>query len=94
MRGFANSQITTLYNGIKIGPANMTNRIMDTGNLERIEILKGPAPLMSGEGAAGGAVNLVTRKPHRGPIENEAFLSYGSSGTARAGFGSGGSTSF
>lgn len=93
MRGFANSQITTLYNGIKIGPANMTNRIMDTGNLERIEILKGPASLMSGEGAAGGAVNLVTRKPHRGPIENEAFLSYGSFGTARAGFGSGGSTS-
>lgn len=92
MRGFANSQINTLYNGIKIGPANMTNRIMDTGNLEHIEILKGPASLMSGEGATGGAVNLVTRKPHRGPIENEAYLSYGSFGTVRAGFGSGGST--
>ncbi len=69
MRGFSSSQINTLYNGIKIGPQNMTSRIMDTGNLERIEILKGPASLMSGEGAAGGALNLVTKRPHRGPIE-------------------------
>ena len=92
MRGFTHSQINTLYNGLKIGPQNMTSRVMDTGNLERIEILKGPASLMSGEGAAGGAVNLVTRKPHRGPIENEAYLSFGSFSTLRAGFGSGGST--
>lgn len=93
MRGFANSQINTLYNGIKIGPSNMTSRVMDSGNLERIEILKGPASLMSGEGAVGGAVNLVTRMPTTGPIVNEARLSYGSFGTVRAGVGSGGSTS-
>ncbi len=92
MRGFSGSQINTLYNGIKIGPQNMTSRVMDTGNLERIEILKGPASLMSGEGAAGGAINFVTRKPHRGAIENEAYLSFGSFKTVRAGFGSGGST--
>jgi iron complex outermembrane recepter protein len=92
MRGFSGSQINTLYNGIKIGPQNMTSRIMDTGNLERIEILKGPASLMSGEGAAGGAVNLVTRKPHSGAVKNEAYISFGSFSTLRAGFGSGGST--
>ena len=92
MRGFAGSQINTLYNGIKIGPQNMTSRVMDTGNLERIEILKGPASLMSGEGAAGGAINFVTRKPHSGAVENEAYISYGSFKTLRAGFGSGGST--
>jgi iron complex outermembrane recepter protein len=93
MRGFANSQINMLYNGIKIGPPNMTARIMGTGNLDRVEILKGPASLMSGEGAIGGAVNLVTRMPHAGAIRNEANLSYGSFGTLRAGVGSGGSTS-
>jgi iron complex outermembrane receptor protein len=92
MRGFTNSQINTLYNGIKIGPQNMTSRVMDTGNLERIEFLKGPASLMSGEGAAGGAINLVTKRPHHGPIENDTYLSYGSFNTIRAGFGSGGST--
>jgi iron complex outermembrane receptor protein len=92
MRGFGFSQINTLYNGIKIGPPSMTSRVMDTGNLERIEILKGPASLMSGEGATGGAINFVTRRPHSGPVENEAYLSYGSFNTLRAGFGSGGST--
>ncbi|HKA43613.1 MAG TPA: TonB-dependent receptor [Burkholderiales bacterium] len=91
MRGFTNSQINTLYNGIRIGPQNMTSRVMDTGNLERIEILKGPASLMSGEGAAAGAINFVTRRPHPGRIESEAYLSYGSFNTIRAAFGSGGS---
>ncbi len=92
MRGFTHSQINTLYNGIKIGPQNMTSRVMDTGNLDRIEILKGPASLMSGEGAVGGTINFVTKKPHSGAVENEAYLSYGSFKTLRAGFGSGGST--
>ena len=64
MRGFTNSQINMLYNGIKIGPQNMTSRPMDAANLERVEILKGPASLMSGEGATGGAINFVTRQPH------------------------------
>ena len=92
MRGFSESQINTLYNGIKIGPSSMTNRIMDTGNLERIEILKGPASLLSGEGATGGAVNYVTKAPHTGAIINELFTSYDSFKGYRAYLGSGGST--
>lgn len=92
MRGFTNSQINTLYNGIKIGPQNMTSRITDTANLEAVEILKGPASLISGEGAAGGAINFVTRQPHTGPIRNEAEFSYDSLNSFRAHSGSGGST--
>jgi iron complex outermembrane receptor protein len=92
MRGFTNSQINTLYNGIKIGPQNMTSRVMDTGNLEQVEVLKGPASLMSGEGASGGAINFVTKRPHSGPVENEAYMSSGAFNTVRAGVGSGGST--
>ena len=92
MRGFTNSQINTLYNGIKIGPQNMTSRVMDTANLESVEFLKGPASLMSGEGAAGGAVNYVTKQPTTGPIRNEAFFSYDSLRSFRSSYGSGGST--
>ncbi|MGV7212333.1 TonB-dependent receptor [Bradyrhizobium sp. UFLA05-112] len=92
MRGFTNSQINTLYNGIKIGPQNMTSRIMDTANLEAVEFLKGPASLMSGEGASGGAVNFVTKQPHTGPVQNEAFFSYDSLNSYRSYYGSGGST--
>ena len=73
MRGFAGDQINTLYNDIWIGPSTMTGRPMDTANLERVEILKGPASLLSGIGATGGAVNYVTKAPHTGPIVNEAF---------------------
>ena len=43
MRGFAGDQLNTLYNDIWIGPSTMTGRPMDTANLERVEILKGPA---------------------------------------------------
>ncbi|MEK9281946.1 MULTISPECIES: TonB-dependent receptor [unclassified Bradyrhizobium] len=92
MRGFTNSQINMLYNGIKIGPQNMTSRIMDTANLEAVEFLKGPASVMSGEGAAGGAVNVVTKQPHTGPIRNEADFSWDSLNSFRAHYGSGGST--
>ena len=51
---------------------------MDTANLERVEFLKGPASLLSGEGAAGGAINYVNKQPHTGPIRNEAYFSFDS----------------
>jgi len=92
MRGLTNNQINTLYNGIKIGPQNMTGRPGDTFNLDRVEILKGSASLMSGEGAAGGSVNFVNKQPHTGKIINESFFAYDSFGGFRTGFGSGGST--
>lgn len=92
MRGFSNSQVNILYNGIKIGPQNMTSRYMDAANLESVEILKGPSSLMSGEGASGGAINFVTKQPTSGPVQNEAFFSYDSLNSFRSSYGSGGST--
>jgi iron complex outermembrane recepter protein len=92
MRGFSNSQINVLYNGIKIGPQNMTSRYMDTANLDSVEILKGPASLLSGEGASGGAINFVNKQPTSGPVQNEAFFSYDSLNSFRSSYGSGGST--
>ncbi|MGH6711571.1 MAG: TonB-dependent receptor, partial [Bradyrhizobium sp.] len=92
MRGFAGDQINTLYNGIWVGPSTMTGRPMDTANLEQVEIIKGPASLLSGIGATGGTVNYVTKAPHTGPIVNDAFTSFDSFKGYRAGYGSGGST--
>jgi iron complex outermembrane recepter protein len=92
MRGFTNSQINVLYNGIKIGPQNMTSRYMDTANLDSVEILKGPASLLSGEGATGGAINFVNKQPTSGPVQNEAFFSYDSLNSFRSSYGSGGGT--
>jgi iron complex outermembrane recepter protein len=92
MRGFSGDQLTTLYNGIPIGPSTMTGRPMDVAGLQQVEIIKGPDSLVAGLGATGGAVNYVTKAPHTGAIVNEAFTSYDSFNGYRAGYGSGGST--
>jgi iron complex outermembrane recepter protein len=92
MRGFTGSAINTLYNGIWIGPSDISNRIMDTSSLDRVEILKGPSSIMSGLDSIGGAVNYVSRQPTSGPIKNEFDASFDSLGTYRTHYGSGGST--
>ncbi len=91
MRGFTNNQLRLLYDGLLIGPASMISRPRDTWNLERIEILKGPASVLYGEGALGGAINFVTKRPVRSDqVTVDALLSYGTFNTLRAAAGSGG----
>ena len=92
MRGFAGSEINTLYNGIWTGPSDITSRWMGTANLDQVEFLKGPSSLMSGMNAIGGSVNYVSRQPTTGPIQNEADVSFDSLGSILSHYGSGGST--
>jgi iron complex outermembrane recepter protein len=92
MRGFTFGAVNVLYNGISIGVASDTTRVMDTDNLDQVEFLKGPSALMSGMMAIGGAVNYVSRQPTTGPIQNELDLSLDSYGSYRTHYGSGGST--
>jgi iron complex outermembrane receptor protein len=92
MRGFTGSAINTLYNGIWIGPQDITSRVMDSSNLDRVEFLKGPSSLMSGLDAIGGSVNYVNKQPTTGAIKNELDTSIDTLGTYRTHFGSGGST--
>jgi iron complex outermembrane receptor protein len=92
MRGFTFGEVNVLYNGISIGPSNITSRIMETANLDQIEFLKGPSAIMSGLDAIGGSVNFVSRQPHTGPIRSELDTSIDTLGTYRTHFGSGGST--
>ncbi|GGJ84576.1 TonB-dependent siderophore receptor [Pseudomonas matsuisoli] len=39
----------------------------DLANIERVEVLKGPASVLYGQGDPGGLINLVTRKPTFAP---------------------------
>ncbi|ALR19695.1 TonB-dependent receptor [Sphingobium baderi] len=48
----------------------------DLSNIERIEILKGPASVLYGRGSSGGLINRVPKKP--GTEGGEIVLSYGS----------------
>jgi len=92
MRGFTGGEVNTLYNGIWVGPGDITSRVMETANLDQVEFLKGPSSLMTGLNAIGGSVNYVSRQPITGPIRNELDSSIDSLGTYRTHFGSGGST--
>ncbi|MEA5505971.1 TonB-dependent receptor [Halotia wernerae UHCC 0503] len=56
--------------------------IRETANVERIEVLKGPASVLYGGVEPGGVINLVTKQPLKDPYYN-AELSLGSFYTFR-----------
>lgn len=89
-RGFTGGFITYLFDGARVSTPTMSNRPQDSWNYERIEVLKGPASVLYGEGGIGGAVNFVPKQPDRNARGAEALLSYGSYGSLRAGVGLGG----
>lgn len=89
MRGFSGQQISTMHNGLYIGPSNMVNRPMNTFNLERVEILKGPSSVLYGQGAIGGVVNIVNKRPSFADAPLEIAASVGRFGTTAIGLGGG-----
>src|ERR1700722_18676713 len=87
MRGFTGNQITTLRNGLYIGPSNMTTRDQNSFNVASVEILKGPASVLYGQGAIAGALNVVDKAPSFGPSQIEGLGTSGSYGTTHIGIG-------
>ncbi|AJP70684.1 TonB-dependent receptor [Sphingomonas hengshuiensis] len=87
MRGFTGEQITILHNGLYLGPANMINRPGNTFNLASIDVLKGPASVLYGQGAVGGAVNIVSKHPDFKGNSGQALASYGEFDTVSLGAG-------
>ncbi|WP_341704292.1 TonB-dependent receptor [Ferrovibrio sp.] len=91
-RGFSgHSSVVQLYDGTQfaVGAGTVTFPF-DTWTLDRIEVLHGPASVMYGAGAVGGAVNVIPKAPNRTRYEHEAALSFGSDMTWHAAAGSGG----
>lgn len=90
-RGFAGpNSIQQLYDGTRlfVGAGTVTFPF-DTWNVERIEVLRGPASVLYGDGAIGGVINVVTKKPVFTPL-NVARAAVGSDGLARLALDSGG----
>ncbi|MBE9160702.1 TonB-dependent receptor [Nodosilinea sp. LEGE 06152] len=82
IRGFAaTSQV--FRNGIRV-PDGFAP-LIETENLERVEILKGPASVLYGALEPGGIINLVTEQPLADPYY-AASLSLGSFGLVRPTF--------
>lgn len=89
MRGFTGDEITLLRNGLYIGPEDMVGRPANTFNVASVEILQGPASVLYGSGAIGGAVNVVDKGPSFGAPNLEALLAAGSFGSTSLGIGGG-----
>jgi iron complex outermembrane receptor protein len=86
-RGFVgHSSVMQLYDGTRLYVAAGTMTFpTDTWLLDRIEVMRGPASVLYGEGAVGGAINYVPRQPLRSGRLTDVRLSGGSFGTFQAG---------
>ncbi|MEH1836733.1 MAG: TonB-dependent siderophore receptor [Nostoc sp.] len=62
IRGF--EQSVNLRDGFR----DTDQKLVETANLERIEVLKGPASVLYGNVDPGGAINFVTKQPLRDPF--------------------------
>jgi iron complex outermembrane receptor protein len=82
MRGFHRA-VNYLYDGVRMSNSDVGVRNWDSWAFERIEVIKGPASVTSGEGALAGAINFVPRRPEFGKTSGEMLASYGSFGTSR-----------
>lgn len=90
-RGFTNNAVAWLYNGTRIpGGSSMSARVLDIANFDRIEIIKGPAGVLHGEGSIGGAINLISRAPNFSNQPWELDYAFSSFDTHRLHLGTGG----
>lgn len=94
-RGFTGqSSVMQLYDGNRMytGMGTVTFPV-DTWSVERVDVLRGPASVLYGEGATGAVVNVIPKKPFEGDIENHLRVGYGSYDSQQQAFDSGGSLS-
>jgi iron complex outermembrane receptor protein len=87
-RGFAgHSSIMQLFDGTRlfVGAGTVTFPF-DTWNVERVEVLRGPASVMYGQGAIGGVINVVPRRPNAEAHEGEAEVAIGEDQRRHAAF--------
>lgn len=84
LRGFAGNTVSILQDGVRVSASTVVQRDSNTWHYDRIEVLKGPASVLYGEGALAGVVNKVTRKPVLGERHLDTLLSVGSFATVFA----------
>lgn len=89
VRGANSNQTKILIDGIAINSADLSGsplRYIGLADVERIEILRGPAATLYGADALGGVIHIVTRRGAPG-LRVDGFVGYGSHDTREAGAG-------
>jgi iron complex outermembrane receptor protein len=90
-RGFNGvGSVMVLYDGMRlfVGAGTVTFPF-DPWTVERVEVLKGPSSVLYGQGAIGGAVNVVPKRASFGMPSYEFQVGGGSDRTYRVGVGVG-----
>lgn len=76
IRGSTFDQVLILINGIKISDPqtghHSLNLPVDMENVERVEIIKGPAARIYGQNAFAGAINIITKNPDKTFVKVQA----------------------
>lgn len=85
-RGASSSQVLTLIDGRPVntprdGQADFNQ--IPLSNIERIEVLRGPASSMYGANAVGGVINIITRQGSE-KMQTETYSKFGSFATKHA----------
>lgn len=98
IRGAASEQTLVLIDGVAINDptapgGGFNTAFLDSHDVARIEVLRGPQSTLWGSDAIGGVVNIITRRPRDG-ASGGASIEGGSFGTLRVGgsLGFGGDT--
>ncbi len=86
MRGAGSDQTLVLIDGVEANDPISTGRgfnfgDLTTDNIDRIEVLRGPASVLYGSDAMGGVVNIITRRGEGDPhahflVEGGSFGTY------------------
>ena len=89
IRGASSEQTLVLIDGVPVNDASSPGggfnfARVDTENIERIEVLKGPQSTLWGTDAIGGVVSITTKEAEPG-LGGSVFGEYGSFNTLRAG---------
>ncbi|WP_182077295.1 TonB-dependent receptor domain-containing protein [Deefgea sp. CFH1-16] len=84
LRGANNSQTLVLIDGVNFGSATLGGASLQNiplDQIERVEILRGPAASLYGSGAIGGVIQIFTRQ---GKAKSSVEIGYGNHNTVDA----------
>lgn len=89
VRGSDSGQVKVILDGVVLNDPSNTENFFDfstlqTHDVERIEIIRGPQSSLYGADTTGGVISITTRRPDQGSQTN-AFAETGSHHTYRAG---------
>ncbi len=89
VRGASSEQTLVLVDGIVVNDTTSPGggfdfSRLDSSNVERVEILKGPQSTLWGSDAIGGVLSITTKRPTQG-FGGDVFLEYGAFDSFRGG---------